>query len=160
MRSRAPLTQRGARPSSAPLTPPAPPQRAMRRVADIGTVTVAGQQLRVGRTYAGQTVAITMEDTVFRVLHRRRTHDPRPIVPAPPPPPASRLTLGAASLTQVAEVHRRPTRPARPVCPEQNRQRSPETTHGHALDMRSPAAIDRIDICNGTVPSQEPHKVE
>jgi hypothetical protein len=62
-------TLRGARPSSEPLPQPAPPQRAMRRVADDGTVTVAGQRLRVGRTYAGQTVAIAVEDTVFRVLH-------------------------------------------------------------------------------------------
>lgn len=42
---------------------------AMRSVAANGTVTVAGQQLRVGRTYAGQTVAISTDDTVFRVLH-------------------------------------------------------------------------------------------
>ena len=60
---------RGARSATESLPPPAPPQRAMRRVADNGTVTVAGQRLRVGRTYAGQTVAIAMEDTVFRVLH-------------------------------------------------------------------------------------------
>jgi len=42
---------------------------AMRSVAANGTVTVAGQQLRVGRTYGGQTVAISTDDTVFRVLH-------------------------------------------------------------------------------------------
>ncbi|BEL04456.1 hypothetical protein Q0Z83_026470 [Actinoplanes sichuanensis] len=29
---------------------------------------VAGQRLRVGRTYAGQTVTVMIEDTVFRVL--------------------------------------------------------------------------------------------
>ena len=46
----------------------APPQRAMRRVAANGTVTVAGQRLRVRRSYEGRTVAITIEDTVFRVL--------------------------------------------------------------------------------------------
>jgi hypothetical protein len=34
-----------------------------------GTVTITGQRLRVGRTYAGHTVAIAMEDKVFRVLH-------------------------------------------------------------------------------------------
>jgi hypothetical protein len=59
---------RGARPVSEPLPPPAPPHRAMRRVAANGTVTVAGQRLRIGRTYEGQTVAIAIEDTVFRVL--------------------------------------------------------------------------------------------
>jgi hypothetical protein len=62
------IALRGARPTSEPLPAPAPPQRALRRVADNGTVTVAGQRLRVGRTYAGQTVAIAIEDTVFRVL--------------------------------------------------------------------------------------------
>ena len=53
----------------------------MRRVAANGTVTVAGQRLRVGRSYHGQTVAIGIEDTVFRVIidgneictHARRT---------------------------------------------------------------------------------------
>jgi hypothetical protein len=59
---------RGARPTSEPLPPPAPPKRAMRRVAANGTVTVAGQRLRIGRSYQGQTVAIVIEDTVFRVL--------------------------------------------------------------------------------------------
>jgi hypothetical protein len=59
---------RGARPTSEPLPPPTPPQRAMRRVAANGTVTVAGQRLRIGRSYYGQTVTIAIEDTVFRVL--------------------------------------------------------------------------------------------
>jgi hypothetical protein len=59
---------RGARPTSEPLPPPAPLQRAMRRVAANGTVTVAGQRLRIGRSYYGQTVAIAVADTVFRVL--------------------------------------------------------------------------------------------
>ena len=66
------------------LPPPAPPLRAMRRVNDNGRVTVAGQRLRVGRTYAGQTVLIAIEDAVFRVLlngaelttHARRTDQP------------------------------------------------------------------------------------
>lgn len=40
----------------------------MRRVAGNGTVIVAGQHLRVGRSYQGQTVAIAIEDTVFRVF--------------------------------------------------------------------------------------------
>jgi transposase InsO family protein len=61
-------TLRGARPAAEPLPPPAPPLRAMRRVNENGGVTVAGQRLRVGRTYAGQTVVIAIEDTVFRVL--------------------------------------------------------------------------------------------
>jgi hypothetical protein len=72
---------RGARPTSDPLPPPAPPHRAMRRVAANGTITVAGQRLRIGRSYQGQTVAIGIEDTVFRVhidgneicTHARRT---------------------------------------------------------------------------------------
>jgi hypothetical protein len=59
---------RGARPNSEPLPPPAPPHRAMRRVAANGTVTVAGQRLRVGRSYQGETVAIAIEDHVFRVF--------------------------------------------------------------------------------------------
>lgn len=74
-------TLRGARPTSEPLPQPAPPERAMRRVADDGTVTVAGQRVRVGRTYAGQTVAIAVEDTVFRGLHddvELATHARRP----------------------------------------------------------------------------------
>jgi hypothetical protein len=56
----------------------------MRRVNENGRVTVAGQRLRVGRTYAGQTVLIAIEDNVFRVLlndveltrHARRTDLP------------------------------------------------------------------------------------
>jgi hypothetical protein len=40
----------------------------MRRVNEDGRVIVAGQRLRVSRTYAGQTVVIPIEDTVFRVL--------------------------------------------------------------------------------------------
>jgi hypothetical protein len=77
-------TLRGARPATESLPPPAPPLRAMRRVNDNGRVTVAGQRLRVGRTCAGQTVLIAIEDTVFRVLlngaelttHARRTDLP------------------------------------------------------------------------------------
>jgi hypothetical protein len=72
---------RGARPTSEPLPPPAPPHRAMRRVAANGTVTIAGQRLRVGRSYQGQTVAIAIEDTVFRVFidgHEICTHARNP----------------------------------------------------------------------------------
>jgi hypothetical protein len=61
-------TLRGARPATESLPPPAPPQRAMRRVNQNGRNMVAGQSLRVGRTYAGQTVVIAIEDTVLRVL--------------------------------------------------------------------------------------------
>lgn len=61
-------TLRGARPATEPLPPPAPPQRAVRRVNQNGRIMVAGQSLRVGRTYAGQTVVIAIEDTVLRVL--------------------------------------------------------------------------------------------
>jgi transposase InsO family protein len=74
-------TLRGARPTSEPLPPPAPPNRAMRRVAANGTITIAGQRLRVGRSYQGRTVAVAIDDTVFRVFidgteictHARRT---------------------------------------------------------------------------------------
>jgi transposase InsO family protein len=74
-------TLRGARPTSEPLPPPAPPHRAMRRVAANGTVTVAGQRLRIGRSHQGQPVTIAIEDPVFRVFidgneictHARRT---------------------------------------------------------------------------------------
>lgn len=59
---------RGARPATEPLPPPAPPQRAVRRVNQNGRIMVAGQSLRVGRTYAGQTVVIATKDTVLRVL--------------------------------------------------------------------------------------------
>lgn len=64
---RAKLT--GARTSTSPLPPPpSGPLRAVRRVPADGVAMVAGQRLRVGRTYAGQTVTILIEDTVFRVL--------------------------------------------------------------------------------------------
>jgi hypothetical protein len=49
----------------------------MRRVAANGTVTVASQRLRVGRSHQGRTVAIAIEDTVFRVFidgHEICTH--------------------------------------------------------------------------------------
>jgi transposase InsO family protein len=62
------IALRGAWPTSEPLPAPAPSQRALRRVAANGTVTVAGQRLRIGRTYTRQTVAIAIEDNVFRVL--------------------------------------------------------------------------------------------
>ena len=72
---------RGARPATEPLPPPAPPQRAMRSVAENGRVMVAGQRLRVGRTYAGHTVVIAIEDTVFRAFlndAELRTHARKP----------------------------------------------------------------------------------
>jgi hypothetical protein len=75
------IALRRARTTSEPLPAPAPPQRALRRVAHNGTVTVAGQRLRVSRTYAGQTVAIAIEDTACRVLRddvELRTHARRP----------------------------------------------------------------------------------
>jgi hypothetical protein len=40
----------------------------MRRVAANGTVTIAGQRLRVGHSHQGRTVAVAIEDTVFRVF--------------------------------------------------------------------------------------------
>jgi hypothetical protein len=42
----------------------------MRRVPADGVAVVAGQRLRIGRAYAGQTVTVAIEDTVFRVLRR------------------------------------------------------------------------------------------
>jgi hypothetical protein len=46
-----------------------------------GTITVAGQRLRIGRSHQGRTVANAIDDTVFRVFidgneictHARRT---------------------------------------------------------------------------------------
>jgi transposase InsO family protein len=59
----------GARATTTPLPPPpAQPLRAIRRVPADGVAMVAGQRLRIGRAYAGQTVSIAIEDTVFRVL--------------------------------------------------------------------------------------------
>lgn len=40
----------------------------VRRVNQNGLIMVAGQSLRVGRTYAVQTVVVAIEDTVLRVL--------------------------------------------------------------------------------------------
>jgi hypothetical protein len=76
----------------------------MRRVNENGRVTVAGQRLRVGRTYAGQTVVIAIDATVFRVLlnnvelttHARKPDlhiarsRPTPTAKRPEPQPHSR----------------------------------------------------------------------
>lgn len=60
----------GARSTSDPLPPaPAQPPRAQRRVPHDGVVMVAGQRLRVGRSHAGKTVTVVIDDTVFRILH-------------------------------------------------------------------------------------------
>ncbi|WP_431240942.1 IS481 family transposase (plasmid) [Mycolicibacterium aichiense] len=88
---------RGARPTSEPLPPPAPPHRAMRRVAANGTITVAGQRLRIGRSHQGRTVTIAIEDTVFRVFidgneictHARRTNTDVAIFKAYPRRPST-----------------------------------------------------------------------
>ncbi|MFJ6054883.1 IS481 family transposase [Streptomyces sp. NPDC092307] len=59
----------GARaPRTAVIPPSAQALRAHRRVPVDGVVMVAGQRLRVGRSHAGKTVIILIEDTVFRVL--------------------------------------------------------------------------------------------
>jgi len=49
------------------IPPSAQALRAERRVPADGVVLVAGQRLRVGRSYAGKTVIIVIEDIVFRV---------------------------------------------------------------------------------------------
>lgn len=77
---------RGARLATQPL-PPRPPAGAIqvhRRVPKDGVTMVARQRLRIGRTHAGKTVTILVEDTHFRVLdgttelsiHPRNTHQP------------------------------------------------------------------------------------
>ncbi|MFF3160106.1 IS481 family transposase, partial [Streptomyces sp. NPDC057910] len=48
--------------------PPSQPPRAIRKVPADGITMVSGHRLRVGRQYAGKTVTIVIEDTVFRVL--------------------------------------------------------------------------------------------
>jgi transposase InsO family protein len=62
-------TLRGARIAGAPLPPPAGPVSVQRRVPNDGVIMVTRQQLRVGRTHAGKTVTIHVEDTHFRVVH-------------------------------------------------------------------------------------------
>lgn len=59
----------GARSATSPLPPPpSGPLRAIRRVPADGVAMVAGQRLRIGPPYAGQTVTVIIEDTVFRVM--------------------------------------------------------------------------------------------
>jgi len=61
---------RGARLGADPLPPPpAGPIQVERRVPAEGVVMVTRQRIRVGRTYAGKTVTILIEDTCLRVLH-------------------------------------------------------------------------------------------
>ncbi|MBH1934531.1 IS481 family transposase [Streptomyces sp. AV19] len=60
---------RGARIATDPLPAPAPgPISVTRRVPRDGVVMVTRQRLRIGRTHAGKTVHILVEDTHFRVL--------------------------------------------------------------------------------------------
>jgi len=61
---------RGTRPATSPLPPPPPagPQSVQRRVPKDGVFMVAGQRLRVGRTYAGTIVTVVVDDHHFRVL--------------------------------------------------------------------------------------------
>lgn len=86
---------RGARITTEPL-PPRPPsgsQHVQRRVPKDGVVMVARQRLRIGRTHAGKTVTILVEDTHFRVLdgstelsvHPRNTQQPIRHFKAPAP---------------------------------------------------------------------------
>jgi transposase InsO family protein len=61
---------RGARLAEQPLPPPpAGPVHLERRVPVDGVVMVTRQRLRVGRTHAGKTVTVIVEDTHLRVLH-------------------------------------------------------------------------------------------
>ncbi len=50
-------------------TAPSGPLRVERRVPTDGVVMVTRQRVRVGRTHAGKTVTVLVEDTHFRVLH-------------------------------------------------------------------------------------------
>ena len=60
---------RGARMAAGPLPPaPAGPISVQRRVSTDGVVMVTRQRLHIGRTHAGKTVTILVEDTHFRVL--------------------------------------------------------------------------------------------
>jgi hypothetical protein len=61
---------RGARLASTQLPPPAAgPISVERRVPADGKIMVTRQRLHVGRTHAGKTVTIFLEDTHFRVVH-------------------------------------------------------------------------------------------
>ncbi|MEU9190304.1 IS481 family transposase [Streptomyces sp. NPDC048484] len=60
---------RGARTAADPLPAPAPgPISVTRRVPRDGVVMITRQRLRIGRTHAGKTVHVIVEDTHFRVL--------------------------------------------------------------------------------------------
>ncbi|MEU6191490.1 hypothetical protein [Nocardia sp. NPDC047038] len=76
---------RGARIATTQLPPPAAgPISVQRKVPADGVVMVARQNIRIGRTYAGQIVTIHVEDTHFRValngaelsIHARKTQHP------------------------------------------------------------------------------------
>jgi hypothetical protein len=59
----------GARTATSPLPPPpAPPLKALRKVGSNGTFMIANQKLRIGRSHAGKTVTIIIDDNVFRIL--------------------------------------------------------------------------------------------
>ncbi|MCJ0872551.1 IS481 family transposase [Streptomyces sp. AP-93] len=76
---------RGARLAAEELPPPVVGAiRVERKVPVDGVIMVARQRLRVGRTYAGETVTIHVEDTYFRItlndaelaLHPRKNRNP------------------------------------------------------------------------------------
>jgi hypothetical protein len=77
---------RGARIVVAPLPsqPASGPQQVQRRVPNDGVVMAARQRLRVGRTHAGKTVTILVEDTHFRVTHDGRELSLHPRDPSHP----------------------------------------------------------------------------
>jgi hypothetical protein len=56
-------------PASAGLPPPAPPPKAVRRVNN-GAIHVGGQRLKINQEYNGRTVAVIVEDDLFRVTYR------------------------------------------------------------------------------------------
>ena len=112
---------RGARLTTEPLPPPpAGPIQVERRVPADGVVMVTRQRIRVGRTYAGKTVTILIEDTCLRVLHNgeelslhhRTTNQPVTRIPCIRLTPAQHLSMSRMTPEQsVSHVQRPHTTP-------------------------------------------------
>ncbi len=58
---------RGARPAGPPPRPPSEPVRVQRRASATGVIVVCGQKIALGRTHAGQTVAVAVSDTTLAI---------------------------------------------------------------------------------------------